>query len=62
MNYLHYSHSTVVIVILKYIVKYDLFLNKSFNVNEYLKYCQTDIVVPKELKKYFLYLTYFSFY
>ena len=37
-----------------YIVKYDLFLNKSFNVNEYLKYCRIDSVVPKELKKDFL--------
>ena len=37
-----------------YIVKYDLFLNKSFNVNEYLKYCRIDRVVPIELKKDFL--------
>ena len=37
-----------------YIVKYDLFLNKSFNVNEYLKYCRIDRVVPIEFKKDFL--------
>ena len=39
-----------------YIVKYDLFMNKSFNVYEYLKYCRIDCAVPKELKKDFLHL------
>jgi hypothetical protein len=37
-----------------YIVRYDLFLNRSFNVNEYLKYCRIDCAVPKEMKKDFL--------
>ena len=29
-------------------------LNKSFNIDEYIKYCLSDCAVPKELKKYFL--------
>ena len=37
-----------------YIVKYDSFLNEFYKVNEYLKYCFNDCVVPKELKKDFL--------
>lgn len=37
-----------------YIVKYDQFLNKSFNIDEYIQYCRSDCAVPKELKKYFL--------
>ena len=45
-----------------YIIKYDSFLNKSFNVNEYLEYCSNESVVPNELKKYFLNLPQFLFF